>query len=152
MGFMRMLKSTGSSVATSRKASFVFFSTNSNGSDVKETVLSAGDVITYKVVYKYQLKESKTIKNHPVEEGVSITVSDPAYAEEITRRMFEAAGQIQRQRGQTDRRKAPFVSECHRDVKDEKSAERKEQSEIPQDEIRHMREILRCGPLVPANP
>ncbi|MBO7699733.1 MAG: hypothetical protein J6S47_01475 [Eubacteriaceae bacterium] len=48
----------------------------------KETVLSAGDVITYKVVYKYQLKESKTIKNHPVEEGVSITVSDPAYAEE----------------------------------------------------------------------
>lgn len=48
----------------------------------KETVLNAGDVITYKVVYKYQLKEAKTIKNHPVEDGVSITVSDPAYAEE----------------------------------------------------------------------
>lgn len=52
------------------------------GEDVyKDTTLKAGDVLTFKVVYKYQLVESQIIKNHPVGDGVSVVISDAAYAD-----------------------------------------------------------------------
>lgn len=49
--------------------------------EYKGTELKAGDVLSFRVVYKYQLLESQTVKNHPVETGVSVVISDPAYAD-----------------------------------------------------------------------
>ena len=49
--------------------------------EYKGTELKAGDVLSFKVIYKYQLTESQVVKNHPVETGVSVVISDPAYAD-----------------------------------------------------------------------
>lgn len=44
------------------------------------TTLNPTDVITFRVVYTYQLNESKTIKKHPVETGIRVEASDAALA------------------------------------------------------------------------
>lgn len=44
------------------------------------TTLNPKDVINFKVIYTYQLNDSKTIKNYSVEAGVSVKVSDAALA------------------------------------------------------------------------
>jgi len=50
----------------------------------KDDTLRGGDVLVFKVNYKYQLMESKNIKNHPVEDGVTVTIDEAsaAYAEQ----------------------------------------------------------------------
>ena len=44
------------------------------------TTLNPTDVITFRVVYTYQLNENKTIKKHPVETGIKVEASDAALA------------------------------------------------------------------------
>ncbi len=64
--------------------------------ETNATTLSAENIVTYRVIYRYQLQNG-TIKNYPVDTGLTIEVSDTAYATVVKNTIVIPTGISQKQ-------------------------------------------------------